>query len=195
MHIESTHYSETPEAYEVFRKYVAMKRHFSDENYDYFKYKASVKVTPLSYRKRNDKDFFYKLSRKKDPENRILAHMLKDPDAWIRTIVEDDLTYVAWLKRQESFMYITKSELSKFDNLAEAVRVRNGEYPELLSAYVSGDVSLETIVALDVATNLMQYWKSRIDDTLYFPRLHSKCQKYKPFLSLDKSKINQLIQS
>ena len=55
--------------YEAFTIYNALKLHFTNEKYDYFKYKAKSRVTIDSFERRKDKYYFYKLSRQKREED------------------------------------------------------------------------------------------------------------------------------
>jgi hypothetical protein len=47
-------------AFEVYKDYLALKNHFSNKNYDYFKYKGKVRTSIDSFNKRKDKIFFEK---------------------------------------------------------------------------------------------------------------------------------------
>ncbi|NDG31210.1 hypothetical protein EB118_14210, partial [bacterium] len=54
------------EAIEAYRIYLALKHHFTLDNYDYFKYNKKTKVTLDSFLKRKDRIFFAKLGNRKD---------------------------------------------------------------------------------------------------------------------------------
>ena len=57
------------EPFQVFCEYLALKSHFSNPKYDYFKYNKKVRASLESYHKRRDRYFFEKTSRKyKDKE-------------------------------------------------------------------------------------------------------------------------------
>ena len=47
--------------YEAYRLYLAVKLHFSTENYDFFKHNAKVNASIGSFTKRNDRYFFHRL--------------------------------------------------------------------------------------------------------------------------------------
>ena len=70
--------------YECYVDYLALKRHFTTESYDYFKYKGKVSAKKDAFDKRKDKFFFEKLSRNRDPHGIILANLLKSNDIWVK---------------------------------------------------------------------------------------------------------------
>ena len=49
------------EAYELFQ---ALKRHFTQEKFDFFKYRGHINTSKEAFENRKDKWHFYKLSRK-----------------------------------------------------------------------------------------------------------------------------------
>ena len=50
--------------FQVYIEYLALKSHFSNEKYDYFKYNKKVRASVASFNKRSDKYWFEKSSRK-----------------------------------------------------------------------------------------------------------------------------------
>jgi len=44
--------------YQVYTEYLALKSHFTNKNYDYFKYNKKVRATLTSFNRRKDKYFF-----------------------------------------------------------------------------------------------------------------------------------------
>jgi len=50
--------------YQVYCEYLALKSHFSNRKYDYFKYNKKVRASLQSFYKRKDRYFFEKTSRK-----------------------------------------------------------------------------------------------------------------------------------
>ena len=50
--------------FEAYRQFLALKLHFTSENYDYFRYNGKHNATMASFDKRTDKRLFKKLVRK-----------------------------------------------------------------------------------------------------------------------------------
>jgi len=43
------------EPFDAYKKFQALKLHFTSDSYDYFKYNGSVKVNKISFETKNDK--------------------------------------------------------------------------------------------------------------------------------------------
>ena len=52
------------DGYEAYKKYLAIKLHFTKDRYDYFKFNGQTKASYESFIQRNDKYFFIKTARK-----------------------------------------------------------------------------------------------------------------------------------
>ena len=160
--------------YEVYIKYLALKSHFSDLNYDYFKYNGKVKAWRSTFDTRKDKYFFYKLSKKKDPIEYLVANFIGSNDFYIGNIRADesDQIYMDYKKRKESLSYVFKSDLSKMkENFNDNIVVPNNEHPYLLRLYMRGDISLETLTLINKCVNIFDYWDKELKDDIMWPDL------------------------
>ncbi len=52
-------------AFDCYKTYLAIKQHFTQPTYDYFRYHGATKGSVVSFNKRKDKYFFEKMSRQK----------------------------------------------------------------------------------------------------------------------------------
>ena len=184
--------------YEVYIKYLALKSHFSDLNYDYFKYNGKVKAWRSTFDTRKDKYFFYKLSKKKDPIEYLFANFIGSNDFYIGNIRADesDQIYMDYKKRKESLSYIFKSDLSKMkENFNDNIVVPNNEHPYLLRLYMRGDISLETLTLINKCVNIFDYWDKELKDDIMWPDIKLKAVKYDPFMSVDINKYREIILS
>ena len=184
--------------YEVYIKYLALKSHFSDLNYDYFKYNGKVKAWRSTFDTRKDKYFFYKLSKKKDPIEYLVANFIGSNDFYIGNIRADesDQIYMDYKKRKESLSYIFKSDLSKMKaNFNDNIVVPNNEHPYLLRLYMRGDISLETLTLINKCVNIFDYWDKELKDDIMWPDIKLKAVKYDPFMSVDINKYREIILS
>ena len=68
----------------------------------------------------------------------------------------------------------------------------NGGHPPLLRLYIRKQISLETLIILDMVLKFMLPWDKQMDDPLW-SALSLKIKKYKPFLSIPVSKYKELI--
>ena len=64
----------------TYKYYVAIKRHFTDERYDFFKYKGRIKASEATFLKRKDKYYFEKLAKHDSPPSYILSNICKNPE-------------------------------------------------------------------------------------------------------------------
>ena len=78
--------------YETFTTYQALKLHFTQDSFDYFKYNGKSNVSVTSFENRKDKYHFYKLSRrfaqKDDLILFVVANFLEDDSSWIGKLLE-----------------------------------------------------------------------------------------------------------
>ena len=184
--------------YEVYIKYLALKSHFSDLNYDYFKYNGKVKAWRSTFDTRKDKYFFYKLSKKKDPIEYLVANFIGSNDFYIGNIRADesDQIYMDYKKRKESLSYVFKSDLSKMkESFNDNIVVPDNEHPYLLRLYMRGDISLETLTLINKCVNIFDYWDKELKDDIMWPDIKLKAVKYDPFMSVDINKYREIILS
>ena len=188
----------TVDPYEVYIKYLALKSHFSDLNYDYFKYNGKVKAWRSTFDTRKDKYFFYKLSKKKDPIEYLVANFIGSNDFYIGNIRADesDQIYMDYKKRKESLSYVFKSDLSKMkENFNDNIVVPDNEHPYLLRLYMRGDISLETLTLINKCVNIFDYLDKELKDDIMWPDIKLKAVKYDPFMSVDINKYREIILS
>ena len=87
----------------VYQTYLAVKQHFSDGSYDYFKYNGKIRVNADTFYARKDRFFYEKIARKfegKDEEikNYFASNLLDNPKVWIRELVgvKAEQKYTKW---------------------------------------------------------------------------------------------------
>jgi hypothetical protein len=164
----------TTDAFDIYVYYLALKRHFTS-NYDFFKYNGKVKANAMSFENRKDKFFFYKLSKKKEAKDIILANMLANPNAWAGELLDDkaESIYKEWIKRKQSLTYQFKSDIINLDDdFNDNFVVHDGQHPRLLKLYMMNDISLETLVMICDITNCIGHWEKNISDTIVFPDIN-----------------------
>lgn len=188
---------EMAEAFEAFKKYVALKNHFTQPKYDYFKYNGHVKVSPTTFETRSDKYFFYKLAKQKNIEQFLVASFVDEgPTQWVGDLIEQmkaNNTYAKWLKRQESISYQFQSDLECLDDdYNKNIVVAKNDHPKLLKLYLQKKICIETLIILDELSSFAKYWAKNIEETVVWPDVHLKMKKYKPFVRFDKDKCRQI---
>lgn len=185
----------TTDAFNIYVYYLALKRHFTS-SYDYFKYNGKVKANTMSFENRKDKFFFYKLSKRKDAQELILANMLVDPNVWAGDLLDDKASevYQSWAKRKQALTYNFKSDINNLDDDFNAnFYVEEGQHPRVVKLYNMRKISLETLVILCDLVKCMGYWEKNINDTIVWPATAQLIKKYRPFLDYDKPKMKQIL--
>ena len=186
----------TEESFRLYVNYLAMKKHFTTDGYDYHRYNGKVRAGFDKYQTRPDVYFFHKLSKADDPQGQMLANMIVKPDIWIRDIVEEtgEARYLEWRKRMESLTYTFKNDLNKLDDNYQAnFAVHNGQHPHIMSLYLQRQISLETLSIIAKASNIFAYWEKEIVDKFVARDIIRISRKYRPFLEISEKKFKDLI--
>lgn len=177
-------------------KYLAMKKHFTTDGYDYHKYNGKIRASFDTFRTRNDAYFFEKLSNKENPEKLIVANMVVKPNVWIREIVEQEGEdrYIDWQKKIDSLSRIFKTELNLLDDNFQANFTSvNGQHPFIMTMYLQKKISLETFSILAKISNIFPYWEKEIVDKIVARDIIRLIKKYKPFLEIDEKKFKDIV--
>ena len=144
--------------FETYQHYLSLKNHFTNPKYDFFKYGAKTRASMTSFNKRRDKYFFEKTSRKYS-DKEVLDFLVSNfvasdnpQNLWIGEIISSgERTYAEWMRRQQSLTYLFKeqsNELFSETKLDDALNCSKG-HPPVLKKFLSGKISLETLVIYD----------------------------------------------
>jgi hypothetical protein len=177
------------DAFEAYKKYLAIKLHFKQKSYDYFKYNGSVKTDKTKFEVRKDKYFFHKLSKRPNInlELFLVSNLKENPDIWVGDLFESKAhdTYLSAKKNIESLRYTFEREMLQFDSLDDALVVHGGDWPKILTAYRRGEVSAETMVIVMLVIKCFNYWDENISDTVVWPMMKQNIEKYSKFIAKD----------
>ena len=183
-------------AYDLYVYYLALKRHFTTE-YDYFKYNGKVKASQQAFENRKDKFHFYKLAKRKDAKQFILANMMFNPTLWIGDLIDNNKAedvYSEWNRKQQTLSYVFLNDLSELnDDFNSNLVVKEGQHPRLLELYNMRKVSVETLIIIDDLVKNFSYWDKKIVDPIIFPQIKRSVEKIRPFFTYDKSKMKQTL--
>ena len=180
-------------AFECYQHYLSLKNHFTNPKYDFFKYGAKTRASVTSFNKRRDKYFFEKTSRKysdKEVVDFLVSNFLaadNPQNIWIGEIINSgERTYAEWMKRQQSLSYLFKEqseELFSQTKLEDALNCSKG-HPPVLKKFLSGKISLETLVIYDIIFLFGNVFDKKLLDPVW-ETVSLKIKKYKPFLNID----------
>ena len=179
--------------YQVYCEYLALKSHFSNPKYDYFKYNKKVRASVTSFNRRADKYWFEKTSRKyKDEEivNFLVANFVESTSVnqiWIGEIINSgERTYAEWIRRQQSLTYLFKEQSNELfsENELESLFNCSKGHPLLLKKFLSGSISLETFVIYNKIFHFSKDFDKNLDDPVW-ETVSLKLKKYDPFINID----------
>jgi hypothetical protein len=190
--------------FDTYKTYLALKQHFTNKNYDFFKYNGKVRASATSYETRKDKYFFEKASKKfKNEEfiDYIVANITRNSDSWIGNLMQENnqVNYKKWQKVIESMTYTFKEDVGVIneyeENFNNVFKMIDNKHPILFRLYSRGKLSIETMVILDDLVNYSDSWYKYRDNILN--DFVDMMRKYKPFLhnrlQVDKKKYKRIV--
>jgi hypothetical protein len=179
--------------YQVYCEYLSLKNHFTNPKYDFFKYGAKTRASITSFNKRRDKYFFEKTSRKysdKEVVDFLVSNFVAADtpgNLWIGEIINSgERTYADWMRRQQSLTYLFKEQSNEFfleTKLEDALNCSKG-HPPVLKKFLSGQLSLETLVIYDKIFGFSKTFDKKLLDPVW-ETVSLKIRKYNPFLNID----------
>jgi hypothetical protein len=181
-------------AFEVYKLYITLKAHFNGQ-YDYFKYGGKTRsVSRKTFDARIDQSFFHILAKHPHPGEFLLANLVDGNLLWIGELVMSDepkTIFNNWAKRRESLSYVFEQDLERIEDPYFKKTVDSG-YPLLLQAFMRRDICIETLTIINDLTDCFESWDKMIDDPVYWPSVHRKCLKYRPFLEYDAKRMQSI---
>ena len=187
--------------YQVYVEYLAQKSHFSNVNYDYFKYNKKVRASVTSFNKRKDRYWLEKTSRKysdKEVVDFLVSNFVAvdtPGNLWIGTIINSgERTYADWMRRQQSLTYLFKEQSNEFfleNKLEDALNCSKG-HPPVLKKFLSGQLSLETLTIYEKIFHFSKDFDKKLLDPVW-ETVSLKIKKYKPFLNTDVFQFKRIL--
>jgi len=189
--------------FETYQHYLSLKNHFTNPKYDFFKYGAKTRASVTSFNKRKDKYWFEKTSRKysdKEVVDFLVSNFTatdNPQNLWIGEIINSgERNYAEWMKRQQSLTYLFKEQSNELfsENELESVFDCSKGHPTVLKKFLSGTISLETLVIY----NKIFLFGNKFDKQLLDPvweTVSLKIKKYSPFLNIDVFNYKKILRS
>jgi len=186
--------------FDAYKTYIALKNHFTKDNYDYHRYLGKTRASLQSFYKRKDRFWFEKISRNKSDQEIIdffVSNFARSDDPstlWIGEIIrEGDTYYKDWQKRIQSLSYIFKEESeSLFESKLDDVFDCSKGHPPLLKKFLSGKISLETMVIYDRIFLYGNTFDKKLKDPVW-ETVSLKIKKYSPFIHIDVFRYKKIL--
>ena len=192
--------------HQVYQTYLAFKQHFSNPNFDFFQYDGKVKASEKTYQQRTDFWFFETIA-KKYTDTEIKEYMLasfvsaEDPSkVWIGDIKRGGKdSWLVWQKQQSSLTYTFTEDCKRLAMYVEegihtpsGLFETMGGHPPSLKLLIKRQLSLESLIILDMILGFMKDWDKKLKDPLW-ESISFKIRKYKPFLSINTLKFREVV--
>ena len=186
---------------DAYKCYLAMKNHFTKDNYDYHKYAGKVRATREAFYKRKDRFWFEKFSRQKNDKEVVdffVSNFVSTTDPstmWIGEMIkEGEDRYTDWKKKVQSLSYVFREEVNNLfnDKKVDDVFDCSRGHPPILKSYLGGDTSLETMVICDRIFEYGKDFDKRLKDPVW-ETVSRKIKKYDPFLNISVPRYKKIL--
>lgn len=187
--------------FDAYKCYLSLKNHFTKDSYDYFKYCGKSRATVQSFYKRKDRMWFERVSRQKSDQEVVeffVANFVSCPDPeslWIGEMMrEGEGRYQQWQKKIQSLSYIFKEETQELfeEHKFEEVFSCSKGHPPLLKKFLSGKISLETMVIYDRIFLYGNTFDKKLKDPVW-ETVSRRIKKYNPFLNIDIFRFRKIL--
>lgn len=187
--------------FESYRLYNALKLHF-ETDYDALKYNFKTNASAKSFLNRKDKYFFAKIAKahEKDLKGYYVANFKNDV-SYVGEMVNEvgEKNYLAHKKTLESLTHVFSNDINKLSDINEVnfnglFESNDGQHPLIIQLWMQEEISLETIVILNSILGFIPRESKKISDTLIWPDIKRKIEKYTPFVNFDAIKCKNLLQ-
>tara|TARA_Y100000992_G_scaffold97906_1_gene63250 strand:+ start:2972 stop:3562 length:591 start_codon:yes stop_codon:yes gene_type:complete len=187
--------------FDAYKQYLSLKNHFTKEKYDYHKYCGKSRATVQSFYKRKDRFWFEKLARNKNDKEVIeffVSNFITctDPSKlWIGEMIrEGEGRYTSWKKRTQSLSYVFKEEMEKIlvNTDLDTVFTSSNGHPPVLKKYLSGQISIETLVICDKILGYRTDYDKKLLDPVW-ETVSMRMKKYSPFLNIDVFRYKKIL--
>lgn len=188
--------------FESYVMFTALKFHFTQQKYDYFKYSGKVKVSQEKFECRKDRFMFARLCKKyKDDDLKefFIANIICGK-AWIGQLMEDEANdnYLDYLKYKQAFSHLFDDELhTLFDqatNPSDVFKIDGGQYPIVINSYLSRKLSLQSLSVMNKYFDFAPKFDTKLgSDDVLWSRVRLLIIKLHPFLTYDQTKVKESI--
>lgn len=195
------------DGFKAYKYYMAVKLHFTKDNFDVFKNRGNIKGTREAFNARNDRYAFEKLARKfpvdKDLIQFYVANFAYGNDAAVYASEEADTYLLEWTKRKQSITKVFSDDCSRILMDAYKNKIKedgifdltNKSYSSILKLFLGKQVSLETVRILDDFRPMVEPWKENTSMLLLWENEIRRIEKSKGFVKYDTDKVAKVFNS
>lgn len=190
--------------YSVYKMYLALKLHFTTDQYDVIKQRGKVRASRQAFAKRKDIFSIRKVSKTYSDEEvaNFLVANFTSGDRWGGLFdSEASERYTEWQKRVQSLSYIFSNDLDAIieeleaenKTFEDAFAIAKNQHPYIIKAFLRKTITLETLVILEKINPFLEDFDSHLSTDIMWPDISRLIRKYKPFLQFDKEKYSGIL--
>jgi len=191
------------DGFEVYKTYLAIKLHFTRDNYNFDQYNGGTRATNDSFNRRNDRFFFHRIAKKykTDIVDFIVSGFVIDSNTWVGDLSTStaEQKYLQYVKRRDGFSYYFKLDmmhlLKKADgDFNKIFKCYKGQHPILLKSYLAKKIGLDTMSVLHSMFGYCKKFDKEINEQIVWPKVSLRVKKYTTFLKdKDHTKLKNII--
>lgn len=182
-------------AYETYKAYLGLKRHFTTAQYDYFKYNGKIATSPEAFLKRNDVNQFLKLSQHIDPNNLMIGNFILSRSSVSSRVMSEEF-YVQFMSLKKNVAYHFKNDLKKFkpDLVSNLVIDKNSSVPYIIDLYSRDEIKLSTMAVFEGIFSCKSKWE-KSEEYFLFENTSKKIAKAWQFFDIPIDKYTEAVRT
>lgn len=192
------------DGFKAYKYYIAVKLHFTKDNFDVFKNRGNLKGTREAFNARNDRFMFEKLARKFPVDKELIqfyvANFAYGNDAAVYSFEEAESNLIEWNRRKQSITKIFSDDCNKIlldackNKLKEdsIFNLTNKGYCSILKLFLGNQISIETVRIIDDLHPMIDSWKNNSSMILLWEDDIRRIEKSKGFVKYDMVKIQKV---
>ena len=188
--------------FRCYKYYIAIKLHFTKDNYNVFETRGNVKGSEEAFIARNDRYIFERIARKYDTDQKVIKYFVanfsygNDAVVYNENDAEDNLQ--EWNRRKESLTRVFENDLNEVvlqkekNNLSrkQIFEFNLDSYPLLLKMYIGKKVTIETMFLLNKLDGYLNLWHN--SSMLLWEEERRRIEKLEGFVKFDAPKLSQI---
>jgi hypothetical protein len=193
---------------DIFKRYLAVKIHFTEKKYDCVKNNYQLK-SKKDFKEKYNASMFNKLLFDVD-----LDTMDKITDFFISGFCNGNIKYIdyflekeskeeyhLWQKRYYTIGIHAKNQSKELIRNYKSLNISLGKitsinnsltHPHLLYSYYGKSISMETLLVWAIAFNLLDKWEN-ISENIIWPKTKHTIMKYNSFVKMKKERAERII--
>ena len=192
--------------FRCYKYYIAIKLHFTKDNYNVFETRGNVKGSEEAFIARNDRYIFERIARKYDTDQKVIKYFVanfsygNDAVVYNENDAEDNLQ--EFTRRRESLTRVVSNDLNEVILQKEKQGLSRKQVfefnldspPLLLKMYLGGKVTIETMFLLNKINGYLQLWHNNSSMLLWEEEIR-RIEKCEGFVKFNESKLSPIYAS